>query len=212
MTPDDLLAGSSTPGTFDDALTTQRCWLRLDDGEHHELPVWRWHAEPDEVDELILHRCCGPTLDVGCGPGRLTGALRERGTVALGIDTSPRAVTLTSRRGGIALRQSVFDRVPGEGAWQHVLLTDGNLGIGGDPPALLRRVGQLLGPGGTAIVELDPPGTGLRCGHARIGSGPPFPWSLVGADVIDRVAFSGGFRVRWDGARDNRWLVELAQR
>lgn len=196
---------------FDDALTAQRCWLRLDDGEHHELPVSRWHAEPDEVDELMLRRCAGPTLDVGCGPGRLTGALRERGTVTLGIDTSPRAVSLTSRRGGIALRQSVFDRVPGEGAWQHVLLADGNLGIGGDPKALLGRVQQLLGPDGTAIVEVDPPGSGLRCGRARIGSGPPFAWSIVGADAIGVVAASAGFRIVWDAERDERWFAELAQ-
>ena len=112
--------GGPMPAAFDDALATQRCWLRLDDGERHELPVWRWHAKPDETDELMLHRCWGPTLDVGCGPGRLTGALRERGTVTLGIDTSPRAVSLTSRRGGIALRQSVFDRVPGELSLIHI--------------------------------------------------------------------------------------------
>lgn len=204
--------GGPMTAAFDDALATQRCWLRLDDGERHELPVWRWHAEPDETDELMLHRCWGPTLDVGCGPGRLTGALRERGTVTLGIDTSPRAVSLTSRRGGIALRQSVFDRVPGEGAWQHVLLADGNLGIGGDPPALLGRVAQLLGPGGTVIVEVDPPGSGLRCGHARIGSGQPFPWSLVGADAVETVASRAGFRTIWDASRDDRWFAELARR
>lgn len=197
---------------FDDALTMQRCWLRLDGGEHYELPVWRWHAEPDEVDELMLRRCGGPTLDVGCGPGRLTGALQERGTVVLGIDTSPRAVSLTSRRGGIALHQSVFERVPGEGAWQHVLLADGNLGIGGDPPTLLGRVAQLLCPGGTAIVEADPPGGGLRCGRARIGSGQTFPWSLVGADAVDTVASSAGFRVVWDASHDDRWFAELTRR
>ncbi|MQA12931.1 MAG: methyltransferase domain-containing protein [Pseudonocardiaceae bacterium] len=196
---------------FDDALATSHCWLQLDGGQRHELPVWRWHAEPDEADELMLHRCQGSTLDVGCGPGRLTRALRERGTVALGIDTSPRAVQLTERRGGIALRQSVFEPVPLEGSWQHVLLADGNVGIGGDPMALLGRVGELLAAGGTAIVEVGPPGTGLRCGHARIGSGPLFPWSVLGADAVASLVTGAGFEPVWDSSHDGRWFVELVR-
>lgn len=32
----------------------------------------KWRAEPDGVDELMLRRCHGPILDVGCGPGRMT--------------------------------------------------------------------------------------------------------------------------------------------
>ncbi len=213
---EDLRARSSTDTAFDgalvdDARARRRCWLRLDDGERHELPVWRWHAEPDAIDELMLRRCEGPTLDVGCGPGRLTGALWERGTKALGIDTSPRAVSLTSRRGGIAVRQSVFERAPGERTWQHVLLADGNIGIGGDPVALLRRAAPLLGPTGTTIAEVDPPGSGLRYGRARIGSGPSFPWSLVAADVVASVASRAGFRTVWEANGDDRWFVELAQ-
>lgn len=139
---------------FDAALSAHRCWLHLDDGQRRELPVWRWHAPPDHVDELMLHRCQGPTLDVGCGPGRLTAALWERGTTALGIDTSPRAVRMTARRGGLARRQSVFERVPGEGSWRHVLLADGNLGIGGQGVPVVRRAWTTVIAGQASPVVL----------------------------------------------------------
>nr|WP_246122422.1 class I SAM-dependent methyltransferase [Actinoallomurus bryophytorum] len=40
----------------------------------------------------MLKHCHGPTIDLGCGPGRLVQALTARGVRALGIDTSPWAV------------------------------------------------------------------------------------------------------------------------
>ncbi|MDP9442781.1 MAG: hypothetical protein M3P34_11540, partial [Actinomycetota bacterium] len=53
---------------------------------------------------------------------------------------------------------SVFGALPGEGRWATALLIDGNIGIGGDPVALLRRVAELLRPAGVVLVELDAPG------------------------------------------------------
>lgn len=111
----------------------------------------------------------------------------------------------------MALHQSVFEPIPGEGAWRHVLLADGSIGIGGDPAALLRRVLELLEPEGTAIVEVDAPGSGLRRGCARIGSGPPFPWSLVGGDAVESMAAGVGLLTSWEANSGDRWFVELAR-
>ena len=107
--------------------------LRTTDGRALQLQVSRWCAPPDAADEELLRRCRGPVLDVGCGPGRLTVALTDRGIPALGVDISRAAVTLARQAGAPALRRSVFDPLPGVGQWGTVLLADGNIGIGGLP-------------------------------------------------------------------------------
>ena len=53
------------------------------------------------------------------------------------------------------VRRDVFARVPGEGRRGHVLVADGNVGIGGDPAMLLARAAPLLSVG-TRLVEIDP--------------------------------------------------------
>jgi hypothetical protein len=135
---------------------------------------------------------------------------------ALGIDSSHTAVVLTRDRGGIALHRNVFDRVPGEGRWRHVLLADGNIGIGGDPVALLRRVGQLVGGDGRALVELDPPGRGVRHERVRVladahGPGRWFTWAWLGADAVTEVAAEASLRVNGIERHGQRWFAELAK-
>jgi SAM-dependent methyltransferase len=202
---------------FDLGLLGQHCWLELATGERIELAVERWASPPGETDLLLMELCTGPTLDVGCGPGRLASALAERGIVALGVDSSRTAVRLTLERGGTALHRDVFGPLPGEGRWQHVLLADGNIGIGGDPVALLRRVARLVAPGGTALVEIDPPGQGLRRARARLRGnddrGEPgwFAWAWLGADAVGDVAAPAGLEVTWVAPLGGRWFTELTR-
>jgi SAM-dependent methyltransferase len=199
-------------GPFDGALRGSVCVLELAGGEVVELAVHRWHAEPDTFDELLLSHCTGYTLDVGCGPGRLTSALAQRGVPVLGVDISAVAVDLTRRRGAPALCADVFGRIPAEGRWRHVLLADGNVGIGGDPAALLRRVAGLLSPAGTALVELDRPGTGLRTETARLAAHTGwFPWARLGVDAIHEPAGDAGLSVRSTTTVGARWFAELAR-
>ena len=151
------------------------------DGRRTPLRIDDWlHVIPG--DASILDRCQGHTLDVGSGPGRLTVALAERGIPALGIDITLPAVQLARSCGALALHRDVFATVPGTGRWARVLLADGNIGIGGDPDALLSRVAELLKPAGQALVEVEPPGAPLaremvRLSHAgRFSSW--FPWAV----------------------------------
>lgn len=177
------------------------------------LPIERWRAAPQDGDALLLDHCSGPTLDVGCGPGRLTGELVRRGVVALGVDISPVAVRLTQANGAPAIRRDVFGRLPGEGRWRHVLLADRNVGIGGNPVRLLRRAGELLRVGGSALVEVDPPGSGLRREHVRISGSECgwFAWAWLGADAVERTAREACLATRWVRPRAGRWFAELVR-
>jgi SAM-dependent methyltransferase len=163
-----------------------------------QLRLAEWDRPADEDDLAMLARCVGPTLDVGCGPGRLTAALAEQGSVVLGIDVVEAAVGLTRDRGGPALRRDVFDAVPGEGRWQTALLADGNLGIGGDPVALLTRLREVLDPRGRIVAEVAAPGTPRTDDWATLECGAEervIRWSVVGIDAIERVAAHAGLAV-----------------
>jgi SAM-dependent methyltransferase len=161
--------------------------------EDQLLDLAEWARPPDAVDDLVLRRCVGPTLDVGCGPGRMVVELVRRGIPALGIDVLAAAVRHVLVSGGLALTQSVFDRVPGEGRWPTALLVDGCVGIGGEPALLLARVRELLAPGGVVYVELDPvhgragrTTVWLRDLHGRVTT--KVAWAVVGSRLLAQVA------------------------
>ncbi|MGA5036663.1 class I SAM-dependent methyltransferase [Streptomyces capoamus] len=184
------------------ALRTGRgpLFLRRSDGWLLPLEVERWCARADPVDRAVLDRCEGAVLDVGCGPGRLVAELAFRGRTVLGIDVSEAAVEHTVRLGGQALRRSVFEPLPGEGRWGTVLLMDGNIGIGGDPRALLDRVARLLCPGGLLIAETAPVDVDERsevrvvAGTGAGTDGGVFPWARLGTPALLRYAGRAGWR------------------
>lgn len=187
-----------------------RVEIEYRDGRIERLPVDEWrHGRPG--DDALVARCTGPTLDVGSGPGRLTVALAERGLPSLGIDITPYAVEMTRASGGLALLRDVFDRVPGVGRWHTVLLADGNIGIGGDPHVLLRRVAALLGRQGSAVVELEPAPTRTEWIRLRDGrqAGDWFRWSHVGVDGIGEYASAAGLAVRDIWTEASRWFADL---
>jgi SAM-dependent methyltransferase len=186
------------------------------------LPMGTWTGPADGDDHALLDLCEGSTLDVGCGPGRLTHELVRRGHHALGVDLVAEAVHLTRRRGVDAVVADVFDPVPREGDWSTVLLADGNVGIAGDPTRLLRRVRELIRPGGRAVVEVAAPGTGSSSGWSTIevphGRSRPFRWAFLALDDVAAVAVAAGLALvsvhrlsALDDPRPARWATVLAE-
>jgi SAM-dependent methyltransferase len=200
-------------GLCADASTRPQHRARLLDGTVVQLPLDRYLRPADAADEQVLAGLVGPVLDVGCGPGRHSRALAAQGVFAVGIDLSPVAVELAVGRGARALVGDIFEELPGSGSWRSALLLDGNIGIGGSPERLLRRIGRLLGPGGEVLVEFEPPGT-LTCStHARLEVGGVasawFPWARVAAPEIGSVARAAGFRATEVWSVSGRWFGRL---
>lgn len=182
------------------------CWMGRTDGTREQLPIARWmggeasSVEDRLVDTSLLGYCSGPTLDLGCGPGRLTEGLVRRGISALGVDTSREAVDMTVGRGGRAVLRDLFEPLPNAGDWSCVLLADGNIGIGGDPVRLLRRAAELIRPDGAVIAEVDGPGAArVQPQTVRWETdttvGDWFAWASVSVDATDDLARAAGLTV-----------------
>ncbi|AFC46090.1 MULTISPECIES: SAM-dependent methyltransferase [Mycobacterium] len=213
---------------YDRALGGERCWIRHDDGELRPLPAHRWlgvRCPPDgsggsgdavdEVfDEAVTQMCTGPTIELGCGPGRLVARLIQRGIPALGIDRSATAIQLAGRGGAPALLGDVFEELPGTGLWQTVLLVDGNVGLGGDPLRILARAFELLARGGRCIAEFEAETIGIRSRWVRLESscevGPWFRWATVGVDSAAALAAQVGLTLTGVRLIGDRVIASLA--
>lgn len=181
------------------------------------LDLAEWAREPDDVDESILARCHGPTLDIGCGPGRMVLELTRRGVPALGIDILPEAVRRVRQHGGLALQRSVFGPLPGEGRWSSALLLDGCVGIGGTPTKLLSRLRELIAPTGIAYVEHEPAEEALDLTSAKVrdidgGVGPELPWAALGRQALSHAADQAGLVIVETWTSHHRAFAAIARR
>lgn len=212
--------GSEVHGQlYDEALDGRRCWIRDEDGELTQLPVQHWMVggQTDQVfDQAIVGLCSGPTIDLGCGPGRLLVGLAQRGLPALGVDKSSAAVELARSSGVTALCRDMFGPLPGVGRWHTALLADGNIGLGGDPWRVLRRAGEMLRARGECLVEFDPTTSGVTSRWVRLESafdiGPWFKWASVGLDCAARIGADVGFTLRTVHPIGDRVIARLVTR
>jgi SAM-dependent methyltransferase len=206
--PGELLSAWFGETTRPDAALHPRL-MRFADGRIMTLPVHRWAGPVTEADESLLARAVGPVLDVGCGPGRLTAALHERGVEVVGLDVVEQLPMLVREVGAPLLLASVWDQLPREGQWRSVLLADGNIGIGGDPTRLLRRVCSLLRPDGTVLLELQPAGEAAATGDQALirleelgRSSTWFRWGMLSGSALPAAAAASGLAVQ------ERWSAE----
>jgi SAM-dependent methyltransferase len=188
--------------------------LHGEDGLVLRLEVGRYAGHADAVDRDLLAHCTGPTLDIGCGPGRLAAELARRGIPALGVDITPVALLLARASGATVLGRSVFDRLPAEGRWPYALLIDGNIGISGDPASLLERIKALLLPRGATLIvettahEIDERHH-LRPAASADQAGPAIPWARIGPGALQSLAAPLGYRVTGTWLLGGRRFVKL---
>jgi len=187
--------------------------LRASSGRVLRVPAHRWCASPSPADHRLLTRVDGPVLDVGCGPARHVVALAEAGIITLGIDVSPPAIALARQRGAPVLERSIFERIPGAGRWGTALLLDGNIGIGGDPVLLVRRVASALCRNGRLLVEVEAPGTARHTDTVRLEidglAGPWFSWTGVDTHELNVVARRVGLTISEQWCDEGRWFARL---
>ena len=187
-TPPVATASPLVAPAFDAALAGCDATLLDSDGGEAVLPVRRWSGPPTPTTPgcstaAPVRPSTSAAAPVGCWSGWRAAASRR-----LGVDHSPVAQEQCRARGVVMLRRDVFARVPGEGRWAHVLLADGNIGIGGDPARLLDRAARLLARAGRGSSRPIPRPRGT--GGVRSGCAPrPGP--------AHRAVGAGGARTRW---------------
>ena len=179
--------------------------------------VARWSADADAADLTTLDDETGPVLDIGCGPARMVRAAVDRGLTVLGLDVSPTAVAMAREAGLPVAGGSVFDPLPREGQWNLALLLDGNVGIGGDPTALLTRCAEILTATGSIVVETAPEASLDDSYEAHVvddqgHASATFPWAEVGREALHRHARRAGLRVAQTWSVDGRTFCRLRAR
>lgn len=169
--------------------------------------VQDWLVRANDFERSLLRGARGPVLDIGCGPGRMLVAAEDLGLAAYGVDSNPLAAARARSQGATVFEQSIFDPLPGD--FQTLLLLDGNIGIGGDPQALLGQLLSIAAPGARLIVETDP----LKRLEARYQailvdsagrSSETFDWARLGSEPLHRHAADAGWTLLGSVERGGR--------
>ncbi len=120
-------------------------------------PFRRWPA----AERKAMRSVRGRVLDVGCGAGRVSLHLQERGHEIVAIDESPLAVQVAAARGVRQTRVCSLGALDSSlGVFDTILLLRNNFGLvgnEGNAAALLQRLAALTSQHGRIITDsVDP--------------------------------------------------------
>lgn len=157
----------------------------------------------------------GRVLDVGCGPGFDTAALRDQGLRTVGVDLS--WGMLHTGRGvyGVPLVQADLRWLPFAPVWDGLWVNAALLHLPRpEVPAVLRRFHHLLRPGGCLYLSLK---AGQGEGWEATGYGRPAPrwFTYWTAEGLAALLAGSGFAIldEWrDELPQVTWLNCLARR
>ena len=139
---------------------TERPRYRRDDDDVTEAhlagyfePPSAWHP----IERDLFSAVTGRVLDAGCGVGRHTLALEERGHSVLAVDRSPGAVAVAHERGVTHPVVGDLRRPPSEG-FDTVVALGKQLGLGSslaDLRTTLTELAAVTRPGGCLVADMD---------------------------------------------------------
>jgi len=181
------------------------------------FPFRKW----PKAERTAMRLARGRVLDVGCGAGRVSLYLQERGHEVVGIDLSPLAAEVSRRRGVKDVRELPVTRVSRRlGLFDTIVMFGNNFGlVGGKPraPWLLRRFRSITNEGARILAEsVDPYKTdnpdhhayhrrnrrrGRMAGQLRIRirygqyTTPWFDYLLASPDEMARLAKGSGWEL-----------------
>lgn len=104
------------------------------------------------LDELIPPRAGAVALDIGCGSGKLLRALRLAGWAAEGVEWDQHAADVAAAYSECTVHTGDFSKLPLQDGKYGLVLLNHVFEHLDDPTQVLRRVGELLAPDGTAVL------------------------------------------------------------
>ena len=138
--------------------------IERDDGYvdvNYSKPYFAGYEEWPAIERKAMRYVGDRVLDVGCGPGRHSLYLQEKGRDVTGIDISPRAVQVAKARG---LRKARVMRLSGlsfpSDSFDTILMLGNNFALFGSPHAvkrILKRMHRITSKRARILAEtLDP--------------------------------------------------------
>ena len=120
-------------------------------------PYEQWPNHQKEALKYVH----GRVLDIGCGAGRHTLYLQERGLEVTAVDNSPKAIEVCRLRGVKDARILPITKISRHiEPFDSIIMMGNNFGLFANPQRakrLLRRFHNLTFPGGTLITETSDP-------------------------------------------------------